>query len=363
MRSKGSKNNTFVSFIAVVCFLTAGVCFISRLPFAPVKSQDELSLLAAGFILPDGEIEDNSSKGESSKPSPYFESPKSASSGVTSKVEVEKREDFDFKSHEGENTYKIIETQFGAAGTKYDNFYVKNTTGLDINIEEELQKEPDVHISKNSGPQVLIVHTHTTESYMEFDQGFFYESFYPRSSDNNRNVTRVGDAIATQLKNAGIGVIHDTTHHDEPSYNGSYSRSAETVLKNISENPSIQVVLDIHRDAIGDKENGKVKPTFVCNGKKAAQIMVISGRDVDGSLGFPDWEYNLRLALRIQKAAETMYPGLTRPMHFDEVKYNMNLTHGSILIEVGTDGNTLDEAVYSGSLLGNVLSEVLGNLS
>ena len=258
-----------------------------------------------------------------------------------------------------EKTYKIIESQFSSGGTKYENFYVKNTTDYDLNIAEELSKTPDVNIKDTDKPQVLIVHTHTSESYISKDRGFFYESFYPRTEDNTKNVTRVGNAIAEKLRQNGISTIHDTTFHDVPTYNGSYSRSAKTIKSNLEKYPSIQVVLDIHRDSLGDKERGKIKPTFKFQGHKAAQIMVIAGCDSDGSLGYPDWEKNLRFALRVHQKCETMFPGITRPMFFGKVKYNFNLTHGSVLIEVGSDVNTLEEAVISGNMVGESLSKVL----
>lgn len=197
---------------------------------------------------------------------------------------------------------------------------------------------------------------------MDKDQGFYYENFYPRTEDKRYSVVRVGDAICESLKKAGIGCIHDTTCHDSPSFSGSYKRSAETIDRNLAEYPSIQVTIDIHRDTIGNNERGKIKPTFKVNGKKAAQIMIMAGCDLDGSMNFPDWEYNLRFALRLQKASEKLYPGMTRSMFFGPVKYNMNKTHASLLIEVGTEVNTLNEAVYTGTLLGNALAKVFEGL-
>lgn len=164
------------------------------------------------------------------------------------------------------------------------------------------------------------------------------------------------------MKKAGIGCIHDTTCHDSPSFSGSYRRSAETIDRNLAEHPSIQATIDIHRDTIGNNERGKIKPTFKVNGKKAAQIMIMAGCDQDGSMNFPDWEYNLRFALRLQKASEKLYPGMTRSMFFGPVKYNMNKTHASLLIEVGTEVNTLNEAVYTGTLLGNALAKTFEGL-
>ena len=270
--------------------------------------------------------------------------------------------DFSIPHKEGENTFKIIESHFGDSGLKFENFYVNNKSGIDLNIAEELSKKPDISIKKDGSPQVLIYHTHTCESFMDKDQGCYFESFYPRTEDKRFSVVRVGDAICESLKKAGIGSIHDTTCHDSPSFSGSYKRSAETIDRNLAEHPSIQVTIDIHRDTIGNNERGKIKPTFRIGDKKAAQIMIMSGCDLDGSMNFPDWEFNLRFALRLQKSAETLYPGMTRSLFFGPVKYNMNKTHSSLLIEVGTEVNTLNEAVYSGTLIGNALVNVFEGL-
>ena len=181
-----------------------------------------------------------------------------------------------------------------------------------------------------------------------------------RTQDNNLNVVRVGEEIAKRLREAGIGVVHDTTVHDYPSYSGSYDRSIETMRKNLEQYPTIQVTLDIHRDALGG--DTRLKPTTTVNGKKAAQIMIISGCDDDGSLGFPDWEYNLRLAMRLQQAGAEYDGQLMRPLNFTPSKYNEHMTHGSLLVEFGTEVSTIDEAVYSGQLFGDALVKVLNEL-
>ena len=167
----------------------------------------------------------------------------------------------------------------------------------------------------------------------------------------------VGDAITEQLEAAGIGVIHDATIHDYPSYNGSYDRSAETVRKNLAQYPSIKVVLDIHRDAI-QQENTLVQPIVEVNGKEAAQVMIISGCD-DGTMNMPNYMQNFHFACLLQGNMESMFPGLTRPILFDYRHYNQDLTTGSLLMEVGTHGNTLEQAQYAGELIGKALAQTL----
>ena len=254
----------------------------------------------------------------------------------------------------------IQELAIQNSGVQYGNIFVKNTNqNHKIDIKAELEKQPAVKIQTDSKPQVLIYHTHTTEAYLLQEATSVPAGSESRSTDGTRSVVMVGNAIAAQLKAVGIGVVHDTTIHDSPAYNGSYNRSKQTMAKNLKQYPSIQVTLDIHRDSMTTSNGTRYKPTAVINGKKAAQVMILSGCDDDGTLGFPDWEYNLRLGVRVQKQLSDLYPGLARPLNFCPRQYNLNMTKGSLLVEVGTEVNTLDEAVYSGELFGAALAKTL----
>ena len=227
-------------------------------------------------------------------------------------------------------------------------------------LYEESQHLPEFRIQKNSTPQVLIMHTHTTESFEPYERANFDNQFNYRTTDNSKNVVMVGNAVAEQLELAGIGVIHDTTVHDYPSYTGSYERSAETVKNLLIRYPDIKVVLDIHRDAIGDDTFIK-QPVAVIDGKKSAQIMIISGCD-DGSMNMPNYLKNFRFACLLQQQLESDYSGLTRPILFDYRKYNQDLTTGSLLIEIGSHGNTLEQVKYAGTLFGASLVRTLEQL-
>ncbi|MGN0476394.1 MAG: stage II sporulation protein P [Ruminococcus sp.] len=258
--------------------------------------------------------------------------------------------------------YPVIEKQFGQDGITYKNISVKNSTDFTLDVEEELNSSLGFEIDDNHRVQVLIFHTHCCESYLKDDTGYYPADYYPRTTDNSENVTSVGDEIEEELKSAGIGVIHDKTKHDYPSYNGSYDRSLETIQKYMDKYENIKVVLDIHRDALGEGgESGKVKPVFKYKGQKTAQVMIMTGYNYEGGGYFPFWEENLRFALKLQKTAEDMYPGLTRPLEFGEYTYNLNVCNGSLLIEVGTDANTLDEAKRAGKMVGKALAKVLQN--
>ena len=265
----------------------------------------------------------------------------------------------DYTVYEG-TAYPINEMQIANVGLKYENITVRNDTDYELDIAQELGLSPDVKIKKDGTPQVLIYHTHTGESFLKTEMPNFYSSLDTRSRDENLNVIAVGNEITKKLEEAGIGVIHDTTIHDDP-YTGAYNRSWETIQRNLSENPTIQVTIDVHRDALGG-ESARIKPTTVINGRKAAQIMILSGYDGDGSLGFPDWELNLRLALKLQQNCANIEQSFIRPLNFTNSRYNMNATHGSLLVEFGTEVNTIDEVKYSGQLFGDALVKTLESL-
>ena len=238
---------------------------------------------------------------------------------------------------------------------------VQNLTSVTNDIlRAESRQRPGFTILADGTPEVLLMHTHTTESFEPYERDAYDASFNYRTTDPGRNMVMVGDHIAAALEKAGIGVIHSGVIHDYPSYTGSYARSAETVKGILAQYPTIKVVLDIHRDAIGG--NGIIKqPTVTIDGRKSAQVMIISGCD-DGTMDMPNYLQNFRFAALLQQQMESDYPGLTRPILFDYRKYNQDLTTGSLLIEVGTHGNTIEQAGYAGDLIGSSLARALCSL-
>lgn len=245
------------------------------------------------------------------------------------------------------------------ATDSFGMIYVKNTNDTQIDIEELLNEDADISINKED-PIVLIIHSHTTETYQILDRDFYASDFLTRDDDLSINVARVGDAIVEELEKAGYVVIHDTTVHDY-SYSESYTNSAAAVERWLEMYPSIEIVIDVHRDAISTTDGTKYKPVTEIEGKNAAQVMIISGCQEEGNgiTGFDDWEYNLLFALDLQNELETLFEGITRPLYFTAKKYVMNYTHNSILLEVGSDSSTLEEAVYAGKCVGIALSSLL----
>lgn len=236
---------------------------------------------------------------------------------------------------------------------------VRNCTTVSNDaLVAESKKKPEFKIELNGEPQVLIMHTHTTESYEPCTRDFYDSSFTSRTTDRTKSVIAVGEKIKQELEAVGIVTIHDETLHDYPSYNGSYQRSAVTVQKILKDNPSIKVVLDVHRDAIQSSDGLRSSPVATVNGKQAAQIMIISGCD-DGTMNMPEYMQNFRLASLMQTHIEGENKGITRPVLFDYRKYNQDLTTGSLLLEMGSHGNSLDEALYSGELVGKSIANTL----
>lgn len=253
-----------------------------------------------------------------------------------------------------------FQSKAGGAILQYGAGLIRNETTHSLEeITEILQTPWPVAFAHNGEPEVLIVHTHATEAFEQYDSDYYDIRNTWRSTDNRNNMVAVGDAMAQILEENGIAVLHDTTQHDYPSYNGSYERSAETIQGYLEDYPSIRVVLDLHRDAM-QREDAIVKPVAVIDGKKAAQIMIISTCE-DGSIGVPEWRQNLRFAALLQNKIEEYAPGLTRPVYFCYRKYNMDLTTGSLLLEFGSNANTLDEAVYAAQFAGQALADLIHN--
>lgn len=357
---------------ALLC--TAIVCTAGRISQTGIfNSFDEI---AAETALPNGGYKyvpaaaPSPDKSESSNSVPISKTDKKDESHISIPSDNNSiKDDYDYhettdadiaqydSDHEGEQQYPVLEFTSVQGNEAFAGVQIKNISSTDIDIQEELGGRLGFAIENTNEPQVLIYHTHTSESFLPFDTGYYYESFYPRSSDENENVCSVGKEIAKVLNKNGIKTIHDTTVHDV-TYTDAYEKSYETIMNDLEKYPSIKVILDIHRDGIGN-EGSRSKPVCDINGKQAAQFMILSGYNYDDDPDFRDWEYNLRFALKIQKNAVDMYPDLARPIDFGDFTYHMNVNTGSLLIEIGADSNSIEEVRYTGHLLGNVLVKTL----
>lgn len=232
----------------------------------------------------------------------------------------------------------------------------------DIKIKDNCDLKPDLQTLLLSPlswtltgeePTVLIVHTHATECYTPA-KGENYEQYGAfRTLDENYNMVSIGTEVAKILTAGGISVIHDTTYHDYPNYNNSYSNSRKAIKAYLKAYPSIQIVLDIHRDASGDLNNQMVTVGSV-GGQRSAQLMLVVGTHISGGSKHP-WQENLALALKTSVLLEQTDPGLTRYISLRSERFNMDLSPGSMLAEVGAAGNTHAEAVLAAQALARAI--------
>jgi len=224
---------------------------------------------------------------------------------------------------------------------------------------EKMLKEPLNIEFDRKGPKILIYHTHTTESYLRSLDQLNKENVASSSRDSKYNMIRVGNELANQLeKKYGIDVIHNGTTHDYPSHSSAYSNSLRTIDKYLKSYPSIKVTLDIHRDAVA-KDKPKLRVVTEINGKKTAKIMFVVGTNGTG-LDHPNWKENLKLAIKLQENLNSQHPDLTRPIYISNNRYNQHLASGGgLIIEIGADGNTLDEALESVKYLAKAINEVI----
>ena len=210
------------------------------------------------------------------------------------------------------------------------------------------------------GPQVLIFHTHSSEAYTP-DGADQYEASDPyRTEDKSKSVIAVGDALAAALEAHGLTVLHDREIYDYPSYTGSYGRSGAAVEQYLAQYPTIRVVIDLHRDALGS--DGVVyKTQAMLDGRSSAQVMLLAGTGENG-LPHPNWRENLKLAMYLQDAADVEYPTLMRPIALVSERYNQQLCPGMLIAEVGSTGNTLREALTAAEKFGDAAGAALAKL-
>lgn len=257
----------------------------------------------------------------------------------------------------------VIEKQYPqGSGEKYiacgAGSIKNNTRQTAADLAAEIENPLPFAIEKDSpDPQVLVMHTHATEDYRLSAGLWFTPGDGARSTDRSINMCAVGRVVADTLNAAGIHTLHDETLNDYPSYTGSYANSRAVVQQYLARYPSIKVVLDVHRDAV-QRDSTLVKPITQINGKKAAQMMIIAGCD-DGTMEMPNWGKNLRFAAGIQDAIESRWQGLTRPIFFCYRKYNQDLTTGSLLLELGSHGNTLEQVLTTAQLAGDAIGNYL----
>ena len=242
-----------------------------------------------------------------------------------------------------------------AGYTVFGSVYINN--GSDAALDGSMLSGGYAAKLGAEGPQVLIIHTHGSESYT-MPPGQEYEATDTfRTTDTSCNMIRIGDEIAQALTDAGLSVVHDRTLYDYPSYSGAYNRSLASIEAYLEKYPSISFVLDVHRDAVQDADGTQYK--LLCGeDKNAAQLEFVVGSN-GGGLRHDDWRENLKLACAVQETLHRDYPTLMRPITVRNSRYNQQTTAGSLLLEVGTAGNSLEEALNAARLFAAGFAETV----
>ncbi len=231
---------------------------------------------------------------------------------------------------------------------------INDQHGAGANAKKLLTQPSSIDVKADGKVRVLIVHTHATECYTANDGLEYKEKGGDnRTLDDQRNMLRVGQVVTNILNSRGIGTMHLTVIEDYPQYTDAYKRMAVHIQKVLDENPDIEVVIDMHRDAF-DHKSKPARTVAKVNGMETAQLMFIAGTGKN-----PNWKETVGTQVRLHNMMENRYPGLMRPLMVRNSSYNHQMTPGSMLIEVGTAGNNLSEAMYSAYLFGTTLADYL----
>ncbi len=256
------------------------------------------------------------------------------------------------KAKKAQNEDKTVELKNGVVRevNSSGGMTFNNATEYAVNANELLSEGFSMDTSANV-PKVLIISTHSSEAYSNSAGG--------RSEDENQNVLKVGEVLCDTLNKAGVKTIHDKTRNDYPSYNGSYKKALTVIEENLKKYPSIEMVIDVHRDYMETADGVRLKPTAnLVGGQKAAQIMFVIGTDAMG-LEHPNWRENLRLSVKVQNILNSDAPGLCRSVNIRTERFNQHMTRGSMIVEFGSSENTLEEAKLSAKLLGEAIAKAV----
>lgn len=235
------------------------------------------------------------------------------------------------------------------ANTQHGNIKIKNQTSYTL-TEDILN--PDITIENKN---ILLFHTHSCESYTPSEKYPYTQTGNFRTTDLNFTVTRLGTELENYLKQYNYNVVHSTDYHDYPAYNGSYTRSLATV-ENMLKTTTADIIIDLHRDAIGSRPD--YAPTVKIGEEEVAQMMFVIGTN-EGGLWHPNWQQNLKFAIKIQQKAQELYPGLFKPIMLTQSRYNQHTGKFASIIEVGSTGNKLEQCLNSMKYLAKVMDEVL----
>lgn len=249
---------------------------------------------------------------------------------------------------------QIDRTQLADYETLVRNFYAidANTmAGSDQLSVEKLLGMDTTLPQEGDGPQILIYHTHSQEAFADSVPG-----------DVNTGIVGVGECLTKILtEQYGYRVLHNTGQYDVETRNNAYSRALPAVEQILAENPSIQVIIDLHRDEVAEE----TKLVTDIQGRPTARFMFFNGLSRTRKTGDIDYlanenqEANLAFSFQMQLKAAEYYPGLTRRIYLKGYRYNMHLRPRTLLVELGAQNNTVEEAINACDPLAHILDMVL----
>lgn len=257
----------------------------------------------------------------------------------------------------------IAKTMVAGSSAKYvtsGNVSIYNHTDYTLDVDALLAAAPTLS-AQGDGPKVLLYHSHATEAYTMDGTDVYEPSGDHRTLNTEQNMVRIGAEMKAIFEAAGIGVIHDATLYDYPSYNDAYKRSVEGVAENLKKYPSIVLAIDVHRDAL-IANDGTIYKVVAGTVDNCAQVMMVLGSDASGQV-HPNWKVNLALAVGIQNALTQKWATLARPIVLRGSRFNQHLSTGILLVEVGTHGNTLQEAITAARLYARTVADLMTDAS
>lgn len=235
---------------------------------------------------------------------------------------------------------------------------LNNRTSFNVDINDYISREFPIEGTITNEPLVLIVHTHGSESYLKRGYDFYSPDDDFRSATESETVVHIGSLLCEKLNSLGIPTVQDKTMHDLPNYNQSYNNSLAAIKEYLNKYPSIKFVIDLHRDSVFDSAGNNIKPVTQIDGKNCAQLMLVMGTNELG-IPHPNWRDNLTFAAHLQAEMNQTYPTLARPINLRTAEFNQAQTKGSIILEVGSCGNNIEEAENAVDLFANVYSKLL----
>ena len=352
MKRHPSRRRSGIAVPAFLCLLFAAVLLLGSRAGGDAFAQKILGKLAQNETFVSGAFALGTGQypGETS-----VHAPRTATAGLEQEPTDEDLAELDMAM---ENAGLEPQAPVSSEPQEIPEVKVNNQSGLDFDLNAMLQN-PKTITATDDGPQVLVYHTHATEAYTPSGSDTYEASGDARTLDTNQNVVRVGTGLCNVLEERGIKTVHLTDLNDYPSYNGSYGESLRNVQAALEKYPTVKMTIDVHRDAILADDGTKYKLACEQNGQTVAQLMLVMGTNASG-LEFDDWSEHLNYAVTLQSQLNADHPGLMRSINLRKQRFNLHLTTGSMLLEVGSSGNTLQEALASVRLFGDTLATYLG---